>query len=155
VTNENELRSTVPMIIYVNNQSLTVDALVDTGALQANYIDNATAAWIATCLEYAALDARNASVGCDLSCTCNIPGTCNLKMSNDNLNTNLEIAEQQLKLTGERIKFAGQTKNVNHLTSHLLRKNQNSTRRCLRTHSQKKRKQKQKLSLTNPKSVLA
>ncbi len=37
---------TVPCDIYINNQSLTVDVLIDTGALHNNYIDLNTAAWI-------------------------------------------------------------------------------------------------------------
>jgi hypothetical protein len=42
------LHDTVPMTIHINNHSLTVNVLVDTGAIQANYLDHATAEWIAT-----------------------------------------------------------------------------------------------------------
>jgi hypothetical protein len=37
---------TIPMTIFINNHRLTVDCLVDTGALQANYVDERTAATI-------------------------------------------------------------------------------------------------------------
>ncbi len=38
-----ETHFTVPVTLYINNHVLTVDALVDTGALQANYMDSDTA----------------------------------------------------------------------------------------------------------------
>eukprot|EP01034_Spumella_vulgaris_P021859 gene21859-27931_t len=53
---------TVQMTILVNNKSLTISALVDTGALQANYIDTATAAWIESAL-HGGEDERSAPPG--------------------------------------------------------------------------------------------
>jgi hypothetical protein len=68
---------TLPCYIVVNNQRILVHVLIDTGALQNNYVDVATAAWIEARQREAAAQVlqtqRDEQVVTDInSCVCTV-----------------------------------------------------------------------------------